>query len=50
VHHDAATELVATGAVPMKIMTAAEHVSPSAIKTRALLRSETLPMTNFDKP
>jgi hypothetical protein len=45
-----ATELVATGTVPMKIMTAAEHASPNAMKTRALLRSDTLPITNFDSP
>lgn len=43
------TELVAIGIVPMKIMTSAEHESPSAMNTRALLRPETLPMMNLDK-
>lgn len=43
-------ELVAIGIVPMKIMTMDEQNRPSAMNTRALLRSETLPMMNFDRP
>ena len=42
--------VVASGTVPMTIMTSAEQKSPSDMKTRALLRSDTLPMMNLDKP
>ena len=44
------TELVANGTVPMKIMIKAEQVSPTVMKARALLRSDTLPMMNLDNP
>jgi len=44
------TELVASGTVPITIMTSAEHNRPSDMKIRALLRSDTLPMMNLDKP
>ena len=35
------------GSTPMKIMMSAEAINPSGMKTRALLRSETVPMTNL---
>ncbi len=44
------TELVATGIVPMMIIVNAEHASPRDMNTRALLRSETLPMKNLERP
>ena len=44
------TELVANGTVPIRIMISAEQNSPSDMKTLALLRSETLPMMNLDRP
>jgi hypothetical protein len=44
------TVAVAAGACPMMIIVAALSASPSAMKVRALLRSDTLPMKNFEKP
>ena len=44
------TEAVPSGETPMKIITRALQARPRAMKIRALLRSETLPMKNFDRP
>ena len=38
------------GSSPMRVMISAEAISPKGMKTRALLRSETVPMTNLLMP
>ena len=41
---------VAAGTSPMMIITSALMVKPTVMKVRALLRSDTLPMMNFESP
>lgn len=43
-------EIEPHGRMPIRIMTIAEAISPRGMKTRALLRSETVPMTNLLMP